>query len=98
MVTRPLGGALHLRSVVRGVFVQVRKAEDEFQHAVALIGIRFIGAGFELLHGSECVREEPFEFVGLQRVAALAILEGALGAHGGFVEEMIEAQLCRSER
>jgi hypothetical protein len=84
--------------MVGGVFMQVRETEYEFEHAVTLIGIGFIGAGFELLHGSKRVREEPFEFVRLQRMATLAILESAFGAHGSFVEEMVEAQLCRSER
>jgi hypothetical protein len=79
--------------MVRGVLVQIREAQHKFEHTVALIGVRFIGVGFELLHRRERVGEEPLQILGAQRFAALAVRERLLGANRGFIEKMIQTKL-----
>ena len=83
---------------MRNVFVKICEAQHEFEHAVALIGVRLVGAGFEMLDGGESVGKEPLQIGGAERFAALAVGEGLLGAHGSFIEKMIHAQLRANER
>jgi len=79
--------------VVRGVFVEVGEAQHEFEHAVALIGVWLIGAGFEVLDRGESIGEKPFQVGGAERFAALAVGEGLLGAHRSFIKEVVHAEL-----
>jgi hypothetical protein len=79
--------------MVRDVFVQVRKNEKEFEHAIALVWIRVAGAFFEVFHDSEGVSEEPFEAFRVHRAARATALKGLVSANECFVEEMVEAEL-----
>jgi hypothetical protein len=95
---RVLCEALYGDGVVRCVFVEVREAQHEFQHAIALPSVRFVGARLKLLHCCERVGKQPFQIVLPEWFAALAIRKRLLGANGGFVQKMIEAKLRTSER
>jgi hypothetical protein len=79
--------------MVRDVLLDVGENQKQLEHAITLVGIGLIGALFEILDHRESIGEQPFETRGVYGAAAAATLEGVVGAHESFVEEVIEAKL-----
>jgi hypothetical protein len=79
------------------VFVEVGEAQKKLEHAIALRRIGFGGAFLEALHDSERIREQPFEALGVNRLAGATTLKGVVGALESLFEEMIEAKLLGRE-
>lgn len=78
--------------MVRDIFVQIRKDEQQFEHAIALFRLRLVGALFQILHSRERIGKQPLEALFGQWGAFTAMLESLIGAQEGFVEKMIETE------
>ena len=48
-------GMLDAHGMVSDVFMEIREDKQQFKHAVALFGLRLVGALFQILHGGERV-------------------------------------------
>ena len=83
---------------MRHVLVQVCKNQQEFEHAVALVGIRFGCAFFEILDDRKGIGEQPFQRFGIYRKPAPATVKSLAGTQERFVHEMIQTKLLARER
>jgi hypothetical protein len=92
------GGMLDAHRMVRDVFMEIRQDQQQFEHAIALFGLRLVGALFQILHGGKRVGQQPFQALFGQRRSFTAAREGLIGAQKSFIEKMIEAKLGASQR
>jgi hypothetical protein len=83
--------------MVSDVLVEVRQSEQEFKHAIPLLGIWIAGSLFETLHNCKGIGEEPFEAFWITGHAAMALVESLIRAKERFVEKMIEAKMLGCE-
>jgi hypothetical protein len=83
--------------MMRHIFVKVRDDQQQLEHAVALLGIRFAGTFFEILNDGQRVGQQPFEIALLYRIPHAASIEGVVGTVKRFIQEMIEAKLLRRQ-
>jgi hypothetical protein len=83
--------------MVRYVFVQIGEDQQQFEHAVALIGIGRLRPFFQIVDDGQGVGQQPFERLGIDGLSGPAILKGSVGAHKGLVQEVVEAKLFRGE-
>lgn len=74
------------------VFVEVRQNQQEFQHAIALLGIRIACPLFEVLYDRKSVRQQPLDVPRAHRFPLAAPRKHVVRAQKRFVEEVIEAQ------
>lgn len=79
--------------MVGDVFVEVCQNQQQLEHPVALIRIRFGGAFFEIFHDCQRIREQPFQVARIHGAALAAAIESLIGAQERFVKKMIETQL-----
>src|ERR1700690_2637006 len=56
-----LGWMLDAHGMVRDVFVQIREDQQQLKHAIALFGLRLVGALFQILHGGERIGKQPLQ-------------------------------------
>jgi hypothetical protein len=89
---------LNAHGMVRDVFMQIRQDQQQFEHAIALFGLRFVGTLFQILHGGERIGEQPFQAFFAQRRSFTAARESLIGAQKSFIEKMIEAKFRAGER
>ena len=89
---------LDAHGMVRDVFVEIREDEQQLKHAIALLGLRLVGALFQILHRSERVGQQPFETFFGQWRSFTATLESLISAQERFVEEMIQAEFRAAQR
>ena len=89
---------LDAHGMVRDIFVKIGKDQQQLEHPIALFGLRFVGAFFQILHGSERIRKQPFQAFFRQQGTLTAARESLIGAQECFVEKMIEAKLCTGKR
>ena len=66
--------------MVRGIFVQIRQAQQKLQHAVALFRVRLGRAFLEIRDDREGVRKEPFDDLRIDRAAFAESLHDLIGA------------------
>ena len=95
--TKRLGEAFEAHRVVRDIFVQICQDKEKFEHAIALLGIRHIGAFLEIFYDCKRVRKEPLKIAGFHRDAAAAAIERLVRARERFIEEMAQAELFGGE-
>jgi hypothetical protein len=88
---------LDVHGMVRDVFMEIRKDQQQFEHAIALFGLRLVGALFQILHRGERIGKQPFQAFSCQRRSFTAERESLIGAQKSFIEKMIEAKLCTGE-
>ena len=89
---------LYAHGMVGNVFVKIGEDQQQLKHAITLFRLRLVSALFQILHGSERIRKQPFEAFFRQQRTLTAARECLIGAQKCFVEEMIEAKLCASKR
>jgi hypothetical protein len=89
--------SLDAHRMMRHVFLQVRKDQKKFEHAVALVRVRLVRAFFEIFNHGERIRKQPFEAAGIDRFTPTEILQSAIGSNERLVEKMIEAELFGNE-
>jgi len=88
---------LDAHRMVGDVFMEIRQDQQQFEHTIALFGLRLVGALFQILHGGERVGKQPLQAFFGQRRSFTAARESLIGAQKGFIEKMIEAKLCARE-
>jgi hypothetical protein len=93
-----LGWMFDAHGMVRNIFVEIREDQQQLEHAIALVRLRFIGAFFQILHSREGIGEQPFKAFFGQRRSFTATLESLIGAQERFVEKMIQAKFRAAER
>lgn len=84
--------------MVRHVFVQIREDQQQFEHPVALLGIRILRAFFEIFHNCERISQKPLKAFRINRDASAAAIERLIRALERFVHEMVETKLLAGER
>lgn len=83
--------------MVRNVLVKICKDQQQLEHAVALIRIRFSCALFEVFHDRERIGEQPFQIVRVQLFALVRAFKRLIGAQKSFVKKMVQAKLLARE-
>ena len=91
------GGAVQAYRMVRDVFVEIRENQQQFEHALPLLGVWIGCLLLEVLDDGQRIRKEPFEIPRVYRLALAATGEGVVGADKCLIEKMIEAQVLRRE-
>jgi hypothetical protein len=91
------GKPFHAHRVMRHVFLQVRKDQKQFEHAVSLVRIRLVSAFLQIFDHGERIRKQPFEAAGSDRFASAEILQSAVSSYKRLVKKMIEAELFGNE-
>lgn len=76
--------------MVRDVFVQVRQDQEQFKHAVSLLGMRLTSLLLEILDDGKRVCQQPFDVIPIQRTPVAAAIERVIGAIESFVEKMVK--------
>lgn len=76
---------------MRDVFVHVRKNQEQFEHAVPLFGLRLVGAFLQIRDHGQCIREEQFEAVRIDRAPFTAAAQRFIRAHKSFIDKMVQA-------
>jgi hypothetical protein len=49
--------------MVRHILVKVRKDQQQFEHAITLLRLRFVGAFFQILNCGQRIRKQPLETI-----------------------------------
>jgi hypothetical protein len=91
------GQALQAYRVVRDVFLQVRKDQEQFEHAVAKLEIR-LGGFFQIVDDGQSIGEQPFELGFVDGAAIAAQFERVIGAQKRFIEKMAQAEALGCQR
>lgn len=78
---------------MRYVLVQVGEDQQQFEHAVALLRVRYFRASLEIIYDHQRVRQQPFERFRIDGVAGAAALERLIRTHESFVKKMVQAKL-----
>jgi len=84
--------------MVRHVLMEVRKNQQQLEHAVALLGIRIRRAFLEILHNSKRIGEKPFEAFRVHRQSAAAAIQREVRSLERLIHKMIQAKLLAGER
>jgi len=91
-----LGWMLDAHGMVRDVFVQIRKDQQQLKHAIALFGLRLVGALFQILHGGERIGKEPLQAFFADWRSFTAARECLVGAQKRFIQEVIQTKFRAS--
>jgi hypothetical protein len=83
---------LDANGMVRHVLVKIRENQQELEHAVALVRLRFVGAFFEIFDRGERIGEQPFQAVFRQRGAFTAARQSLVRAQECFVKKVVKAK------
>jgi hypothetical protein len=83
--------------MARHILMEVRDAQQKFQHAVSLIRVWVIGACFEVVDHSESVREQVIHSLGIHGSAVVPTFERLICAYECLIQKMVEAQLLRDK-
>jgi hypothetical protein len=84
--------------MVRHILVKVRKDQQQFEHAITLLRLRFVGAFFQILNCGQRIRKQPLETIFGERSTFTAACKGLIRAQKSFIQKMIEAELRAGER
>jgi hypothetical protein len=94
---RGSGEPFDANGVMRDVFVKVSEDQEQLEHPVALLRIRFRCAFLEIVHDCERIREEPLETFRVDGLARATALERSVRPDEGLVEKVVEAKLFGGE-
>jgi hypothetical protein len=87
------GRPIQANRMVRHVFVEICEDQQQFEHAVPLLGIWLACSGLEVLDDRQGIRQQPFNVSALQGTPLPASAEGVVGAQKRLVKKMVETQL-----
>lgn len=84
--------------MMRNVFMQIGEDQQQFEHPVALFGVRFVGLFFQILDRCKRIGQKPLEICLCQWAPFPAAVQGVVCAHERLVEKMIQAELLGRQR
>lgn len=79
--------------MMRDVLVEIGQHQEQIQHSLALLRNGGARVFFQRFDDRQRVGQQPFQLFGAQRTLFAASREGVIGANGGLIEKMIDAQL-----
>jgi hypothetical protein len=92
------GRMLDAYGMMCDVLVEIREDQQQLEHAITLFRLRFVRALFQIFDRRERVRKQPFQAGFGKWGPFTATLESLIGTQERFVEKMIQAESCASER
>src|SRR5271168_1807742 len=84
--------------MVRHILMEVGKNQKQFEHAIALIGLRLVRGLFQIFDDGERIRKQPFEAAGIEGCAFAAACQSLVRADESVVEKVVEAKLNSTKR